>query len=487
MLHSFTQFKSISHFLSHLEENYAERTAFQWYDDEKEVIHKKNYKEFIADIKNATGRIAELSNYRQGAHIAILANNGYHYYVTFFGVMLTGGTVVPLNIKESADNLDYEINYADVDFLITEQSFVENNPDVFIGKEKVTFYIERIVAEKCDSFYSNPVGLDELAALMFTSGSTGKNKSIMISQRNIFSDLEYTHIMVQEMEDALGRNVQSVLQILPMYHVAGMTALMGYLAIGKTLNICMDTRYLMRDLEKMGAGMTMVVPVILESWAKLLRFGKQEALGGIQALACGGAMVHPDIAELFWEYGIAVIIVYAMTETMGAGTYNIVSKTKKYNSIGKPGAGVMVQIQDGEICLKTDAVMLGYYKDDEATREVVMDGWMHTGDIGHIDEEGFVYLTGRKKNLIILSSGENVSPEELEGLISKNTNVKEVVVKEKNNKICAEIFCDEDKQEGIRSFVTEVNRTLAMYKRMTLVEFRTEPFPRTSSGKIKRI
>lgn len=113
-------------------------------------------------------------------------------------------------------------------------------------------------------------------------------------------------------------------------------------------------------------------------------------------------------------------------------------------------------------------------------------GWLHTGDLGYMDEEGYVYLTGRKKNLIILSSGENVSPEELENLLEANEAVKEVVVKKKNGKICAEIFCEPDCQAALREFVDEVNRGLPLYKRMTLVEFRDTPFERTATGKIKR-
>ena len=131
--------------------------------------------------------------------------------------------------------------------------------------------------------------------------------------------------------------------------------------------------------------------------------------------------------------------------------------------------------------------MLGYYKDPAATAEVVdADGWLHTGDLARADEEGYYYITGRTKNLIILDSGENVSPEELESLLAKCPAVKECVVKEKGKKICAVIYCEEAKQEEVREYITATNRTLPLYQRMSAVEFSTEPLPRTGTGKLLR-
>ena len=131
--------------------------------------------------------------------------------------------------------------------------------------------------------------------------------------------------------------------------------------------------------------------------------------------------------------------------------------------------------------------MLGYYKDPEATAEVIdADGWFHTGDLARMDEEGFYYITGRKKNLIILASGENVSPEELEKKLALCPAITECIVKEKSQKICAVIYCPEDKQEEVRAFVTEVNRSLPLYKRISAVEFTAEPLPRNALGKLLR-
>ena len=142
---------------------------------------------------------------------------------------------------------------------------------------------------------------------------------------------------------------------------------------------------------------------------------------------------------------------------------------------------------DGELCIRGDMVTKGYYKDPTATAEVLdADGWFHTGDLARTDKEGYYYITGRKKNLIILDSGENVSPEELEKLLSGCTAVQECLVQEKGQKICAQIFCPQADQAAVRDFVTQLNRTLPMYKRITALVFRDEPLPRNAAGKLDR-
>ena len=144
------------------------------------------------------------------------------------------------------------------------------------------------------------------------------------------------------------------------------------------------------------------------------------------------------------------------------------------------------KLDDGELCMRGTPIMLGYYKDPEATAEVIdKDGWFHTGDIARLEEDGYMYLTGRKKNLIILDSGENVSPEELEKLLAPCEDIKECIVKEKDKKICAVICCAPEKQDAVREFVTNVNRSLALYKRM-VVEFSAQPLPRNAAGKLLR-
>ena len=144
------------------------------------------------------------------------------------------------------------------------------------------------------------------------------------------------------------------------------------------------------------------------------------------------------------------------------------------------------KLDDGELCMRGAPIMLGYYKDPEGTVEVIdAEGWFHTGDIARVEEDGYMYLTGRKKNVIILDSGENVSPEELEKLLAPCADIQECIVKEKNKKICALIYCDPAKQETVKEFVTTVNRGLPLYKRM-VPELSAQPLPRNAMGKLLR-
>ena len=177
-----------------------------------------------------------------------------------------------------------------------------------------------------------------------------------------------------------------------------------------------------------------------------------------------------------------------MTELAGYGLLNVTQEGDLLRALGKPDGFCEVKVdENGEICVRGGCVMLGYYKDPEATAETIdKDGWLHTGDLACADEEGYYYITGRKKNLLILDSGENVSPEELEKQLALCPAITECIVKEKSQKICAVIYCPEDKQEEGRAFVTEVNRSLTLYKRISAVEFTAEPLPRNALGKLLR-
>ena len=177
-----------------------------------------------------------------------------------------------------------------------------------------------------------------------------------------------------------------------------------------------------------------------------------------------------------------------MTETFGDGILNFTQTADHMSAVGKPDDHCEYKLDEtGEICIRGNSVMLGYYKDPEATAEVIdKDGWFHTGDLGRIDEDGYYYITGRKKNLIILANGENVSPEELEHKLAACPAVQECIVKEKSQKICAVVYCAEERQAEVKDFITECNRTLPLYKRISAVEFAAEPLPRNALGKLLR-
>ena len=199
------------------------------------------------------------------------------------------------------------------------------------------------------------------------------------------------------------------------------------------------------------------------------------------------AMFDPQTLMDLHDHGMVISQLYGSTETTGGGLINFAEDAEHIGSIGKDDGHCEIKLDNGELCMRGGDVMLGYYKDPEGTAEVVdAEGWFHTGDLARVDEDGYYFLTGRKKNVIILGSGENVSPEELEGLLEKCPAVKECLVKEKGKKICAVVCCEEADQQTVRDFITETNRTLPLYKRMSAVEFSAQPLPRNAMGKLMR-
>lgn len=479
-------FRSMADYVNFLEKNYAEQIVFRWIDDETNMIIEKSYIDFVTDIRKFSGFLRNKCHDVAGKHFALMAGNSYHYAVSVYAIICVNAVVLPLNYREHDEALLTQLKDADVDYILSDNVIGELKNDVIadcgIPNLSITAY---------QLSQPTPVkdgrDIDRLSILMFTSGTSGKSKCVQLSLKNFFAATEIASDLIDDVRQTYGIKEDRYFYILPMFHIFGISHLLRFPYKGMVLNLCLDYRNLTRDLIRLDCNFTAAVPMVVESWTKALMRGRREALGGIEGILCGGATLDPSVVKIFNDNGVKMIQGYGMTESFTTGAYNLMDNPEKNGSIGKPEKQTVAKLENNELCIQSDAVMIGYYKDNSATAEAIQDGWLHTGDMGYMDEDGYIFLTGRKKNLIILSSGENVSPEELEKMLSKCEDSKEVVVYEKSGKICAEIFCDADKQDEVSSFVTEVNRTVAMYKRITLVEFRETPFPRTASGKIKRI
>ncbi|MFQ7533209.1 MAG: AMP-binding protein [Faecalibacterium prausnitzii] len=474
-----------------MEQEFPDHVAIRYVAEDGKTVVEKKYREYAQDIRRMTAYLkAEVPDIK-GRRIVLLSRNCYEFCVASFGIILAGGVLVTLNQKKTWDELEYELG------LVEPTLILNDGIDYGCRAELEAAYGPKLRPMDCykdtaPGELTNCVGHDDLMMLMFTSGTTGRSKGVMLSERNMCASLHtYSEVAENWITNRLpaGQKLPlSHMTLLPLFHMACFVCVMSYPSAGWALNLCGDIRDFYRDLGLMHSDVMASAPMLVETIYNDMKRGRVSRLNGLWDLCCSSAALDPRMLLELAQNGFVVNQCYGMTETFGDGILNFTQVEKQMSAVGKPDDHVQYKLDEtGEICIKGDCVMLGYYKDPEATAEVIdADGWFHTGDLARMDEEGFYYITGRKKNLIILASGENVSPEELEKKLALCPAITECIVKEKSQKICAVIYCPEDKQEEVRAFVTEVNRSLPLYKRISAVEFTAEPLPRNALGKLLR-
>ena len=474
-----------------MEQEFPDNVAIRYVAADGKTVVEKKYREYAQDIRRMTAYLkAEVPGIK-GQRVALLSRNSYEYCVTSFGIILAGGVLVTLNQKKAWEELEYELG------LVEPALILNDGIDYGCRAELEAAYGPKLRPMDCyrdtaPGELTNYIGHDDLMMLMFTSGTTGRSKGVMLSERNMCTSLcTYGARAENWITSRLPEGQKlplSHMTLLPLFHMACFVCVMSYPPAGWALNLCSDIRDFYRDLGLMHSDIMASAPMLVETIYNDFKRGRVSRLNGLWDLCCSSAALDPKMLLELAQNGFVVNQCYGMTETFGDGILNFTQVEKHMSAVGKPDDHVQYKLDEtGEICIKGDCVMLGYYKDPEATAEVIdADGWFHTGDLARMDEEGFYYITGRKKNLIILASGENVSPEEMEKKLALCPAITECIVKEKGQKICAVVFCPEDKQEEVRAFVTEVNRSLPLYKRISAVEFTAEPLPRNALGKLLR-
>ena len=474
-----------------MEQEFPDHVAIRYVAEDGKTVVEKKYREYAQDIRRMVAYLkAEVPDIK-GQRIVLLSRNCYEFCVASYGIILAGGVLVTLNQKKTWEELEYELG------LVEPTLILNDGIDYGCRAELEAAYGPKLRPMDCykdtaPGELTNCVGHDDLMMLMFTSGTTGRSKGVMLSERNMCASLHtYSEVAENWITNRLpaGQKLPlSHMTLLPLFHMACFVCVMSYPPAGWALNLCGDIRDFYRDLGLMHSDVMASAPMLVETIYNDMKRGRVSRLNGLWDLCCSSAALDPKMLLELAQNGFVVNQCYGMTETFGDGILNFTQVEKHMSAVGKPDDHVQYKLDEtGEICIKGDCVMLGYYKDPEATAEIIdADGWFHTGDLARMDEEGFYYITGRKKNLIILASGENVSPEELEKKLALCPAITECIVKEKGHKICAVIYCPEDKQEEVRAFVTEVNRSLTLYKRISAVEFTVEPLPRNALGKLLR-
>ena len=475
--------------LNNLETIYADRIGIRYYDEAKGGVVEVPFRQYAADLRRFVAFLRSRTPNPLGQRVAILARNSYHYVMCLYGAVLAGAVAVPLNTGKNWDEIRYELDLVEPVCVLHDGEYLSREPA--LGQA----YGDRLVPMDAFTAFEPAMDITEvpdlsaLAFIMFTSGTTGRSKGVMLSQKNLFTAMPAFLTPFEDVRSQTGWNTDafSSLSCLPMFHISAMTSLVSWSITGHCVNLCNDLKYFYRDLGAMRSDVMAVVPVLLKSIYHDVMKGKRERLNGLRMLTCGAAMFDPAVLQDLMDRGFFIAQMYGLTETCGDGAWNSSQEEKYLTSVGHVDDSCQYKLEDGELCMRGDPMMLGYYKDPEATAEVLdAEGWFHTGDLARVDEDGYYFLTGRKKNVIILGSGENVSPEELEGLLEKCPAVKECLVKEKGKKICAVVCCQDQDQQTVRDFITETNRTLPLYKRMSAVEFSAQPLPRNAMGKLMR-
>ena len=547
-------------------EAFPDRVAYMYKDEHKEPFKTMTYAEFKAE-QNAIGA-ALIERGFKGSKIAVIGENSHRWALSYYSVVCGVGVIVPIDrnlepgeITNLLERADVEAIFAspklaptvvplldelplvkqviimaapndEVDELITDNRLITMSQLVAEGKE--------LVAEGKQGYIDAQINADDLSTILFTSGTTGLAKGVMLSHRNlsqnVFNMSKYVHI------PEAGR----VLDVLPMHHVYEMTCtVMTSFYQGATVVICEGLKYIQKNFVEAECNIMLGVPLIFENiyrkiWTNAEKSGSTDklrrAIGmsmkldlrnnravtkrlfkavhgifgeSLHLLIAGGAAIDPNVIAEFEAMGLPMMQGYGMTENSPIIAVNQ-DRYGKAASVGKPMPGTEVRIIDkdssgiGEVICKGPSVMMGYYKDAENTAKTIKDGWLYTGDYGYFDEDGFLYITGRKKNVIVTKGGKNIFPDQLEYYLQLSANICADIVYGKPEEVKDDLICtaimypdykaleeagaenDEDKYKLLKEAVEEANSKMPPYKRVKRIEIREDDFIKTTTLKIKR-
>ncbi len=538
-------FHSIREMLDLAVADCPDRDAYQFTrGDSDEIIHV-TYREFYDITEDLGAALTELGF--GDAHIACLSENSFEWICAYITVLKSAGVFIPVDGELPTNDKIHVLTESDATVMFVSskhEKWVRENRD---SLPAVRCFILFGADEDDGEFLSYRrlldlgSGLDRAAYdalhsdeynvkyLVYTSGTTGIAKGVMLTEHNLVSCVYYG-LHVSQIYD-------KGLSVLPYHHTyESVTDILVSLHYHSTLCLNSSLRRIVKDLQRYKPSYVYIVPALAEymyssimknirqqgkerSFSKAVKLSRKLRKVGIDLrpmifrslrnvfggrlikIVCGGAPIRPEIGEFFNDIGIYLVGGYGITECSPLVSVNH-ERTITYDTVGKRLPCLEWRIDSpneegiGEICVKGDTVMKGYYKQPEKTAEVIRDGWFYTGDYGYIDADDQLVITGRKKNIIVLNNGKNVYPEEIEGYIQGIPYIEEVVVQGlKNDKgdehsLFAEVFLGEEaegkSEQEILKDISEVLDILPAYKRVTKVVIRKEPFPKTSTNKIKR-
>lgn len=552
------EFNNIKEIIYNSAKIYKDNIAFTIkHQNEKEIEYQDvTYKELLDDI-NALGTAMYLKG-AKNKRVAIIGKNRYEWIVTHLANLLGGIVSIPLDKDLQLEELENSLIRSKADYIVFDEKIVDRIEEIkknnktnlkdYICMSNISGYetVPNLINEgkkqiKNNNEYVNfKIKNNDMNILLFTSGTTSKSKAVMLSQRNIASNV----YALQTCEDIRPTDVN--IAFLPFHHIFGSTCMLVMLACGAKTVFPDGLRYIKKNLNEYKVSVFVGVPILVEAIYKTImkeidKTGKTElinsalkiskvlkkfhidvrrklfkqiidALGGkLRFIISGGAPADPLISKGFNDFGIKTVQGYGLTETSPViaaeddkhiknGSIGITMKNVELEIVNKDENGI------GEIRVKGPNVMLGYYEMQEETNKVLKDGWFYTGDLGYKDEEGYLYITGRNKNMIVLKNGKKVFPEEIETILNRQELVLESMVfglpekDDKNDvKLAVKIVYDKEivleKYPGkteeelykiIWEQIKEVNKTFPKYKHIQKMLLSSEELIKTSTKKVKR-
>jgi len=554
-----TEYKDIKEIIYNSVSKYGEKIAFiiKHKKDKQIEYENKTYDDLLEDINSLGSKFYELGY--QNKRVAIIGRNRYEWVITHLSNLLGGILSIPLDKELQVDELENCLTRSKADIVVFDEKYIENIEE--IKRRQNTNIEDYICMSKLDGYKDIKTLLEEgkkilkggnknyidckideykMNILLFTSGTTSKSKAVMLSQNNIASNV----YSMQLVEDIRKEDVN--IAFLPFHHIFGSTCMIVMLAYGVTTVFPDGLRYIAQNLKEYKVSIFVGVPLLVEAIykrieegiakkgkTKLVNMAKKvsnillklhidirkklfkeilDELGGsMRFVISGGAPLDKRVAKGFNELGIDLVQGYGLTETSPVIAAENVKKVK-YGSIGVPMENVEVEIVNkdengiGELRVKGPNIMLGYYENKEETDKVLKDGWFYTGDLAYIDDEGYLFLTGRQKDMIVLKNGKKVFPEELEVLINRIDIVEESMVfgmpnqSNKNDlKLSVKIVYNKEKakekypeanKEELEKIlwdeIKKINKTFPPYKYIKNMILTDEELIKTTTKKVKR-
>ncbi len=551
-LHLRREFEDMRDLIESAAKLYNVKTAYSYRKNPRdEDVVKVTFNELCDDVRALATEF--ISRGYCGKNIALIAKLSYPWVCTYFATLIAGAVLVPLDKDWKGVDLSDTVKKAEASVLICDPDITEKEAEIVQANDGIESFsllecegresVPSLIAcgrekfkENPSLYFDHPVDPLKLALLVFTSGTTGKGKGVMLNQRAVLSDMADSIQYIDFSDKSVG--------VLPPHHTFGSSVmLVGHASIGAEIYISAGLKYVVNELKAEKPGHLVLVPLYLETFyrkilANIKSKGKEKlvarmmklsnglrrigidlrkklfgeiraAFGGeLKTVICGGAALNKEIVDFFDGIGITTLNGYGITECAPIIAVNH-SKKNRRGSVGPALSIDDVKLDnpnedgEGEILVKGSNVMLGYYKDEAATAAAIdSDGYFHTGDIGKLGKDGEIYITGRIKNLIILSNGKNVYPEEIENEFVSVPGVLDIIVYEGQSKrglayntIVAEVYPDadyisknniEDVKAHIQPYVDAYNRTAVPYKKIGILKIRTEEFPKNTLRKILR-